>query len=374
MIEVALGVVLALLAMALGLWRWEARRHASVRAAAARALEAAARAEAVAIEARDESNVRGQILAALQEGVLVANGREIIYANPAATRLLGPARTLPAWIEQPGSARPQRPQVTLHHPVRREVRVETATLGSDALLAVVRDVTDEARLTAVRRDFVANASHEMKTPVGAILATAETLVAALDDDVEGARRFARTLVDEARSLRSLLQSLLDLARLDAPASGSERIDLSAIMGEEIDRARPTAEAKRVTIEADLSATIEVAGSADDLVLLVRNLVSNAVRFASEGGSVSVQLAAVAGEARLAVRDTGIGIASADIPRIFERFYRADPARSRATGGTGLGLAIARGVAEAHGGRISVESELGVGSTFTVVLPLAPVRA
>lgn len=236
------------------------------------------------------------------------------------------------------------------------------------MLAVVRDVTDEARLTAVRHDFVANASHEMKTPVGAILAVAETLVDAIRDDPESSVRFAGTLVTEARSLRKLLVNLLDLARLDGPPPLVESVSLSELVSDEVARVRARAADRVLAIESAVDPDVSVKGNVEDLGLLVRNLISNAVRFTPDGGQVHVSLAVSGGEVRLRVRDTGAGISSNDLPRIFERFYRTDQARARDTGGTGLGLAIARGVAEAHGGSISVESELGAGSTFTVTLP------
>lgn len=348
----------------------ETRRRTQVEKDLRSALAVAASAKAAEAQALNESSVRGQILTAMEDAVLLARGREIIYANPAAAALIGAdVRLLPPWIEDVGSERPQRAQVTLHHPRRRDVRVVTAKVGDGALLAVIRDVTDEARLTAMRRDFVANASHEMKTPVGAILALAETLTQAIEDDPESARRFAGTLVTEARALRALLQGLLDLARLDAPTPGEETIDLSALVTHEVSRVRDTGSPRHLSIEETIEPEIEMRGRLEDIGLLVRNLISNAVRFTPDDGKVEVSLSRGGGQIRFAVSDTGHGIASSDLPRIFERFYRTDQARSRVTGGTGLGLAIARGVAEAHGGVITVESELGVGSTFTATFPV-----
>jgi signal transduction histidine kinase len=229
-------------------------------------------------------------------------------------------------------------------------------------------VTDAHRIDRIRRDFVANASHELKTPVAGILATAETLQDAVVTDPNNAQRFVTNLAKEARRLSSLVQDLLDLTRLDQGTSDHTITPLSSLVAEAVEETRGLAKAKRLNIDSAIDEGIHVQGRPWDLSLLARNLLDNAIRYTPEGGSVTIQLHRENGHARLTVRDTGIGIPTKDLPRIFERFYRVDKARARETGGTGLGLSIVRHVAETHGGSVSVDSQLGAGSTFTVMLP------
>jgi signal transduction histidine kinase len=219
----------------------------------------------------------------------------------------------------------------------------------------------------MRRDFVANTSHELKTPVAAIQAAAETLPDAARHDPKAAVRFAEQLHRDALRLSRIVSDLLDLSRLEAERPALAPVRLDRLANEEVKRFREQAERAGVTLQVRAE-PVSVQGSSDDLTLLVRNLLDNAVRYSPDGGRVEVELTSTDREALLAVRDTGIGIPSRDLPRIFERFYRVDRARSRETGGTGLGLSIAKHVAEQHGGRIEVDSELGQGSEFRVRLP------
>jgi two-component system sensor histidine kinase SenX3 len=236
--------------------------------------------------------------------------------------------------------------------------------GGRRVLVVVRDVTEARRLDAMRRDFVANTSHELKTPVASIQAAAETIRDAARDDPRAAGRFAEQLHQDAVRLSRIVSDLLDLSRLEADPPRLSPVRLDRLAAEEVDRFRDQARRAGVTIELR-SEPVSVQGSSGDLALLIRNLLDNAVRYSPDGGRVEVAVDSRDGEALLSVRDTGIGIPSRDLPRIFERFYRVDRARSRETGGTGLGLSIAKHVAEQHGGRIEVESELGRGSEFRV---------
>jgi signal transduction histidine kinase len=223
----------------------------------------------------------------------------------------------------------------------------------------------------MRRDFVANTSHELKTPVASIQAAAETIRDAARDDPPAAGRFAEQLHRDALRLSRIVSDLLDLSRLEAERPRLSPVRLDRLTSEEVDRFRDSAGRAGVKLEFRSDPVI-VHGSQGDLALLVRNLLDNAVRYSPDGGRVEVEVASSDGEALLAVRDTGIGIPSRDMPRIFERFYRVDRARSRETGGTGLGLSIAKHVAEQHGGRIEVDSELGRGSEFRVRLPASSV--
>ncbi len=318
-------------------------------------------------ELRSETALREQILASMREGVVLADGYgEVIYANQAAHDMFGrsPRDLLPAQLEEPGEH-----ELTIHHPRRRELRSTSVRLADGRTLVVIQDETERKRVESIRRDFVANASHELKTPVAGIMVTAETVERAIDEDIAHARRFAANLVREARRLSALVQDLLDLARLERGQGERTRLRLVEVVEEEVDSLRERIERKGLALTVELDRDVEVLGVQEDLALMVRNLLENALVYTAEG-SIEVTMADFpAGEAsELKVADTGSGIPTSDLERIFERFYRVDKARSRDTGGTGLGLAIVRHVAESHGGEVEVASELGSGSTFTVRLP------
>jgi two-component system phosphate regulon sensor histidine kinase PhoR len=239
-------------------------------------------------------------------------------------------------------------------------------------LLVVRDVTEARRLTAIRRDFVANASHELKTPVASIRAAAETLRDGAIDDPPAARRFTEQLEREAVRMSRIVADLLDLSRLETGSEMDGQVRLDTLAADEVERMGDAATLQGVTISVEAQTVPAVRGSPRDLSLMVRNLIDNAVRYTGEGGSVTVSVWADGSSVVVRVADTGIGIPQRELPRIFERFYRVDRARSRETGGTGLGLSIVRHVTENHGGEVTVTSELGQGSVFEVRLPTAPV--
>lgn len=332
-------------------------------------------------QVREDRQRRDLILSAMEEGVLLIDGRgSIEYSNPAAQSLLGHAPAtlvsllplaLPRLVDEASSAgAPKEVEVEMGEPLR-VVRASALPAGGEgSVLLVLRDVTAARRVEAVRRDFVANASHELKTPVAAIRAGAETIRLAVDDDPDGARRFADQLLGDATRLSRIISDLLDLSRLEVERPLRDQVRLDLVAGEEGERHLPEAEAVDLQLEVRADTPVTVLGSSSSLFLLVRNLLDNAIRYTRPGGYVELGVTAQDGEAMLSVRDTGIGIPSWHLPRVFERFYRVDTARSRETGGTGLGLAIVKHVAEQHGGRVEAESELGRGSIFRVVLPLA----
>jgi signal transduction histidine kinase len=235
---------------------------------------------------------------------------------------------------------------------------------------VVTDITDARRIEAVRRDFVANASHELKTPAASIQAAAETLQAVVGEDPAAASRFAAQLEREALRLSRIVADLLDLSRLESGSDLADRVRLDALTREEVERFADRAREASISLSITAAEPATVEGSARDLSLLVRNLIDNAVRYTPPNGTVVVHVSIEGPGVHLEVQDSGMGIPNRDLPRVFERFYRVDRARSRGTGGTGLGLAIVRHVAENHGGSVSVTSEIGSGSTFTVLLPVA----
>lgn len=249
-------------------------------------------------------------------------------------------------------------------------RARAIPLPDGAVVLILTDLSPVHHLDRIRRDFVANVSHELKTPVATIRALAETAATAFDsDDLEIARSFIARLGAEASRMSDLIIDLLDLSRVEtgiefAPIS----VDVQAILDDAVEAARPLAATKGIELCMH-SDPIVAEADPSQLAMAVKNLVDNAVRY-SEQGTVTVTATAADASLSIVVSDNGIGIPADDLGRIFERFYRVDKARSRATGGTGLGLAIVRHVAENHAGRVEVQSEIGTGSTFTIVIPLS----
>ncbi|MGW2722117.1 sensor histidine kinase [Streptomyces sp. NPDC001492] len=255
------------------------------------------------------------------------------------------------------------------------VSARVAPLGSRLVLLLVEDLTEARRIEAVRRDFVANVSHELKTPVGALSLLSEAVMDA-SDDPEAVERFAGRMQIEATRLTSLVQELIDLSRVqnDDPLEDAEPVRVDELVAEAIDRCRHQAGAKQITMAAGGTADLYVWGNRGQLAAALGNLVENAVNYSPARTRVGIaarRVTAPGGDhIEVAVTDQGIGISDKDKERIFERFYRVDPARSRATGGTGLGLAIVKHVAASHGGEVTVWSSEGQGSTFTLRLPEA----
>lgn len=331
-------------------------------------------------QAGHESVRREAALAHATDGVVLLQPDGIVeYANPTArlflqnrvldvTRRLGQPDLERLVGEAAASGRAVAEDVTLWVPGAKPARARAVPLADGTTVLLLSDLSETYRIDRVRRDFVANVSHELKTPVAAIRALAETAATAMtSDDLATATRFVERLGVEAARLAGLVTDLLDLSRVEAAAEFELRsVPLDALLAEAADRARAVAEVKQIELVVHPT-QIVVDADASQLTMAVKNLVDNAVRYSEHG---RVELAAVRdGEwVTISVADQGIGIPSDEIPRIFERFYRVDKARSRATGGTGLGLAIVRHVAENHGGRVDVASELGSGSTFTIHLP------
>jgi two-component system sensor histidine kinase SenX3 len=243
--------------------------------------------------------------------------------------------------------------------------------GGGLVLVLAEDQTESRRVEEVRRDFVANVSHELKTPVGALALLAETIEDAADD-AEAVRRFAGRMRQEATRLTSLVQDLITLNRIQAaePIPDPRPVEIDAVVAEALDRCRMKATARRIALASIGVRGLTVLGADDLLATALRNLLENAVVYSPERTRVVVCVKKPGdGGVEISVTDQGIGIPERDLERIFERFYRVDPARSRATGGTGLGLAIVKHAAAAHGGRVTVRSVEGSGSTFTLWLPL-----
>jgi two-component system, OmpR family, phosphate regulon sensor histidine kinase PhoR len=342
-------------------------------------------------ELTEERDRAGQILDALDDGVLLLDGAgRLLVANPAARswfglpedlrpglpakRVLGVPQVTALAQRAAEAMAPVVATLTLVFPEPRTLALRAFPLAdrgpTGRIVVTVTDITQRRRLEVLRRDFVANASHELKTPVAAVRVLAETLLTALPDDPEAGHRFAERIGREAERLDVLVRDLLDLSRVERGALDVEPVDLVGLVKEVVGGYADLAEERRVALTTDLRPGISMRGDRAQLGLLLSNLVDNALRYTPGKGSVCVSLDSSESRAVLQVRDTGEGIPAAELPRVFERFYRVDKARARQTGGTGLGLAIVRHVAEAHGGTVRVDSELARGSTFTVTLPLA----
>jgi len=237
------------------------------------------------------------------------------------------------------------------------------------LLVVITDHTRERQVEELRRDFVVNASHELKTPVTSIQTLAEALAVVIRTKPGRVPQLVARLSAEAERLSALVTDLLDLRRLEERGEAArEPVNLAAVVRSVVASEVARADARHVTVSVDAPDTVIVDGVAADLEIIVKNLVVNAVKYNREGGDVTVTLAKDGPQVRLDVTDTGIGIPEEDLPRIFERFYRVDTARSRETGGTGLGLSIVRHAVELHDGNVTVTSSRQHGTTFTVLLP------
>jgi two-component system phosphate regulon sensor histidine kinase PhoR len=377
-----------------GAWRPIEVPDAGDLATLGRALERIARTNErqVAAIAAERDHLRATV-ASMREGVLVV-GRDAVpeLVNPAFRALFGivadaEPRDVLDLAREPRlgdlvagvlrSGQPAGLEIERHEPSPRTVALHASPLASPdpgraGAVLLARDLSERERLHQIRRDFVANVSHELKTPLAAIRGYAETLVDGAVEEPETARRFSARILDQCRRLGELLDDLLTLSRLEStePFRATAPVELAELAAEAVDLVAERAAARRVAVTLAAAEPLTVDGDAEGLLRLLSNLLDNAVKYNREGGAVEVRLTRDDGLARLEVRDEGIGIPPAHLPRIFERFYRVDRGRTREEGGTGLGLAIVKHVAQAHGGRVEVTSEPGRGSTFRVLLPLA----
>jgi two-component system sensor histidine kinase SenX3 len=249
------------------------------------------------------------------------------------------------------------------------LQVRVAQLNADHVLVLAEDKTEAKRVETIRRDFTVNVSHELKTPVGAIGLLAETLQDAADDP-EAVRHFAGRMSQESKRLAQLVQEIIELSRLQLEGSThpASVVQVRGVIEEATDRARVVAQGKDITLTVGGDLDTHVYGDHNLLVTAVRNLVDNAVAYSPEKTNVGVGVTQKGDLVEITVVDQGIGISPEHQSRIFERFYRVDPARSRATGGTGLGLSIVKHVVADHGGDVTVWSREGQGSTFTLRIP------
>lgn len=251
------------------------------------------------------------------------------------------------------------------------LEARAALIDSGYVLIVLTDRTEVRKLEDTRRDFIANISHELKTPIGAISLLAEAIAEAADDP-EAVEKFVKNLSKESKRLSRLVNDVIQLSRIQSSdaVTNPELVDLSAVASEAVERNSFLAEKRNVTIQLEAPEGIEVWGDFEMLAVAAKNLIENAILYSEENAKVGVGLKVSEGVASLSVTDTGRGIDPEDQKRIFERFYRVDPSRSRGTGGTGLGLSIVKNVAASHNGEVTVFSKPGVGSTFTLRIPRA----
>ena len=249
--------------------------------------------------------------------------------------------------------------------------VTVPELGNGTVLVLIADESESRLVDEVRRDFVANISHELKTPIGALSILAEAVVEA-SDDPEAVKRFAERMGTEAVRLGDLVQEIIDLSRLQSqdPLAKADYVLLQKVVSEALDRTKLSAQKRDISLIPSDAGDLAVMGNSEQLTTALTNLINNAIAYSPDHTSVGIGIEAQDDIVEIAVSDQGIGISESDIERIFERFYRVDPARSRVTGGTGLGLAIVKHIVTNHGGEIRVWSLEGSGSTFTLRLPLA----
>jgi two-component system phosphate regulon sensor histidine kinase PhoR len=352
----------------------------------------AARLERTIRTLTEERNLSSAILGSMVEGVAVVNGSErLVFANPGFAEILGldvPPTSGSALVEV---VRQTELVEAVRKVLRGEPRVQSeivtgtlrqhyfaitvaAVLAGETTGAVVvlHDITELRKLERVRRDFVANVSHELRTPLTAIQGFAETLLAGAIDDPQNRTRFLEIILEHSRRLARLTEDLLMLSKMDAERLELEirRLSVSQLIESCLETAQRRATEKDLRISVNMPQRLpDIAGDRRRLAEVLQNLLDNAIQYTLPGGQIMVSAETGEDEVIVTVSDTGIGIPKADQPRIFERFYRVDVARSREAGGTGLGLAIAKHLVDVHGGRLWVESEVSQGSQFHFSVPV-----
>ncbi|SEE80211.1 two-component system, OmpR family, sensor histidine kinase SenX3 [Arthrobacter alpinus] len=299
----------------------------------------------------------------LARGALPAAAKVTVNSNHEAADSAGSSHAEPHTVADPMGAHGAPGQGTL------VIQVRVAPLTEEYILLLADDRTEIARTEAVRNDFVANVSHELKTPVGAISLLAEALESAPEDQAT-VRRFASHMMTESARLAALVQDIIELSRLQGKdvARVATEVDMNAVIAEAVDRTRLPAQSKNIKLAVGAAQPAEVYGDQAQLVTALRNLIDNAVRYSPDNTQVGIGLQVSGGVVSVSISDQGDGLSPQEQDRIFERFYRVDAARSRHTGGTGLGLSIVKHIVSNHGGEVTLWSAPKMGSTFTVRLP------
>jgi len=342
-------------------------------------------------EARQQNQKLAAIFSSMIEGIIVVDkASRIVSINPTIEKIFGVSKE-----ESEGrvfleairnndifevinnvlnKGRPQSAEISLILPVRRIFEVNATPIfdnnAATGCLIVIHDITEIRKLETVRSDFVANVSHELKTPLTSIKGFVETLLEGALDDKENNRKFLKIIQEHAGRLDSLVNDLLSLSHLESKeiVLKKSNFNLKEQVDEVISGFRVQSKKKTIGIRNELPLNILVTADKDRLEQVFTNLIDNAIKFNKEKGSVSVYSEEINGKVKITIEDSGIGIPEEDIPRIFERFYRADKARSRELGGTGLGLSIVKHIVELHGGSVGVGSTEGFGSKFWFILP------
>ena len=332
------------------------------------------------------------ILENMAEGILLLNERgEVVLTNPPVEQIFGvtgneifgkpvtysiQSHELDRAIQESSmNHREVVDEIIMQSPFKQlRIRIMpiTNSPGEDQTLVVIRDITRQEQVERLRKDFVANVSHELKTPLTGLKLISDTLLRSIDTDPASSRIFIKRLDKELSTLISLVRELIDLSKLESPqeTAGNALVDMGEIVTEVCESFLQLAATGSLSLTHNIEEGVaHVFGDREQLFTLARNLVDNAIRYTPARGKISVNLDMFDGMVRLAVADNGIGLAKREIPRIFERFYRVDKARSRETGGTGLGLSLVKHIAENHNATVDVESALGIGSTFIVSFPV-----
>ena len=340
----------------------------------------------------EERNLSSAILGSMVEGVAVVNSNErLLFANDGFAGILeldAPPKSGSSLVEIVRQTELiEAVRAVVAGAPRVEVEISTGTLRqrifavtvasvrameTSGAVIVLHDITDLRKLERIRRDFVANVSHEFKTPLTAIQGFAETLLAGAMDDPQNRIRFLQIILEHSRRLARLTDDLLELSKMDADRLDLElhRLSVSQFVQSCMETTQRSAQEKNLYVSVDLQGSLpDIAADRRRLAEVLQNLLDNAIQYTPSGGKIKVSAVSDGEEVTFTVSDTGIGIPKVDQPRIFERFYRVDVARSREVGGTGLGLSIAKHLVEAHGGRIWVDSEVGQGSHFHFTVPV-----
>jgi two-component system phosphate regulon sensor histidine kinase PhoR len=336
---------------------------------------------------REDGEAVADLVAALPDATVLLDGEGRVVAFNAAATALAPAlrRGDPAalGLRRPdviealrrvgANRRPERVEFTERAPAERWFEAVLAPLR-DGVLVTFRDLTPIRRVEDMRVDFVANVSHELRTPLAALSGFIETLKGAARNDTAARERFLDIMEAQARRMARLIDDLLSLSRIELSAHvrPQTRVELLPIVRQVADALQTLARDRGVSVSIDAEdAPLAVAGERDELIRVFENLIENALKYGASGKRVEVRLRREGGEAVVAVRDFGPGIAAEHLPRLTERFYRVDIAESREQGGTGLGLALVKHILNRHGGRLGIDSRPGEGATFAVRLPLSP---
>jgi len=345
-------------------------------------------------ELRSEKAKVDLILDNMAEGILlVGESGEVVLTNPSIERIfkvrsedvignpvIHSIRNFDldkAIQDSVASRREVVDEILLQSPFK-QLRIRTMpitnSIGEEQTLIVIRDITRQKHVERLRKDFVANISHELKTPLTGLKLLSETLLRSIDDDPSSSRVFIKRLDKELSTLINMVRKLIDLSKLETTQDASEKepVNLGELVSEVGSSFSQLAASKGLALNIGAPDRLPLfQGDKDQLLTLIRNLIDNAIRYTPSGGKIDVSIENEGNHVALSVSDNGIGLAKREIPRIFERFYRVDKARSRETGGTGLGLSIVKHIAENHQADIGVESSLGIGSKFTVRFPVNP---